>query len=91
MWRNIEACATKPLPGTSAAFQAAGSIQRLPDRIQARVGTMEVAGLVAKIIREDKPNKVNIDVGGLGVGVYDRLIEQGYGNVVYAVISRQAG
>ena len=46
---------------------------------------MEVAGLVAKIIREDNPDKVNIDVGGLGVGVYDRLVEQGYGNVVYAV------
>jgi hypothetical protein len=30
---------------------------------------MEVAGLVAKIIREEKPAKVNIDVGGLGVGV----------------------
>jgi hypothetical protein len=38
---------------------------------------MEVAGLVKKIIREDKPARVNIDVGGLGVGVYDRLIEQG--------------
>jgi hypothetical protein len=40
--------------------------------------TMQVAGLVAKIIRDDKPAKVCIDVGGLGVGVYDRLIEQGF-------------
>jgi hypothetical protein len=40
--------------------------------------TMQVAGLVAKIIREQKPAKVCIDVGGLGVGVYDRLIEQGF-------------
>ena len=40
---------------------------------------MEVAGLVAKIIREEKPVKANIDVGGLGVGVSDRLVEQGYG------------
>ena len=39
--------------------------------------TMEVAGWVSQIIREDKPAKVNIDVGGLGIGVYDRLIEQG--------------
>jgi len=38
---------------------------------------MEVAGLVAKIIRDDKPVKVNIDVGGLGVAVADRLEEQG--------------
>jgi hypothetical protein len=29
-------------------------------------------------MREEKPAKVCIDVGGLGVGVYDRLIEQGF-------------
>jgi hypothetical protein len=40
--------------------------------------TMEVTGRVARIIREEKPAKVNIDVGGLGIGVYDRLIEMGY-------------
>jgi hypothetical protein len=57
------------------------------EKIEARRGldTMEVAGLVAKIIREDKPVRVNIDVGGLGVGVYDRLVEQGYGSVINAV------
>lgn len=49
-------------------------------RIEKRHGldTMEVAGWVASILRDDKPAKLNIDVGGLGVGVYDRLIEQGY-------------
>jgi hypothetical protein len=41
------------------------------------LSTMEVAGLVAKIIREDRPDKVSIDVGGLGVGVADRLEKQG--------------
>jgi hypothetical protein len=46
---------------------------------------MEVAGLVAKIIRDDKPIKVNIDVGGLGVGVADRLEEQGCGDVINRV------
>jgi hypothetical protein len=40
--------------------------------------TMQVAGLIAKIMRDEKPAKVCIDVGGLGVGVYDRLIEQGF-------------
>jgi len=44
-----------------------------------------VAGLVAKIIREEKPAKVNIDVGGLGVGVADRLEEQGYGDTINRV------
>ena len=57
----------------------------LKDRNRRGLDTMEVAGLVAKIIREDKPVKVNIDIGGLGVGVYDRLVEQGYGDNVYAV------
>ena len=50
---------------------------RVIEKIESRRGldTMEVAGWVQKIIREDKPAKVNIDVGGLGVGVYDRLRE----------------
>jgi hypothetical protein len=39
------------------------------------LSTMEVAGWVAQIIRDDKPVSVNIDVGGLGIGCYDRLIE----------------
>ena len=39
---------------------------------------MEVCGWVQRVIREDKPDKVNIDVGGLGVGVYDRLLELGH-------------
>jgi hypothetical protein len=52
---------------------------RCIEKIESRKGmdTMEVAGWVQKIIREDKPAKVNIDVGGLGVGVYDRLYETG--------------
>jgi hypothetical protein len=44
--------------------------------------TIEVAGLVAKIIREAKPVKINIDVGGLGG---DRLEEQSYGDVIHHV------
>ena len=61
---------------TAIAFRRGHCIEK----IEARRGldTMEVAGLVASIIREHKPVKVNVDVGGLGIGVYDRLIEQGY-------------
>src|SRR5215831_8377300 len=40
--------------------------------------TMETTGWIARVIREDNPVVVNIDVGGLGIGIYDRLIEQGY-------------
>ena len=58
---------------TSIAFRRG----RVITKIESRRGldTMEVAGWVQKIIREEKPAKVNIDVGGLGVGVYDRLYE----------------
>jgi hypothetical protein len=37
--------------------------------------TMEVAGIVYQIIKAEKPKQVAIDVGGLGAGVYDRLVE----------------
>jgi hypothetical protein len=49
-------------------------------KIESRRGldTMEIVGWIGRIIREDKPAKVNIDVGGLGIGVYDRLIELGH-------------
>jgi hypothetical protein len=60
---------------TSIAWRRGRRIERVESR--RNLDTMEVAGLVKKIIREDKPARVNIDVGGLGVGVYDRLIEQG--------------
>jgi hypothetical protein len=49
------------------------------------MSTMEVAGWVANIIRKDCPEKLYIDVGGLGVGIYDRLVEQGHGDIVQAV------
>lgn len=47
--------------------------------------TMEVAGLLHLVIEQDDPKKVCIDVGGLGAGVYDRLVELGHGDVVYPV------
>ena len=40
---------------------------------------MHTVGTVARIIDTEKPDMVFIDVGGLGSGVYDRLIELGYG------------
>ena len=47
--------------------------------------TMEIAGWIASLIRKEKPAKVCLDTGGLGVGIYDRLVEEGHGNVVTAV------
>lgn len=61
---------------TAIAFRRGHCIEKIESR--RGLDTMEVAGLIAKIIRDGKPVKINIDVGGLGIGVYDRLIEQGY-------------
>ena len=44
--------------------------------------TMEVSGIVAKIIEREQPAKVFVDVGGLGAGVVDRLNELGYRNII---------
>ena len=48
-------------------------------------GTMEVAGVVHSMIKSDKPDQVAIDVGGLGAGVYDRLVELGHEDIVVPV------
>ena len=58
-------------------------------KIETRRGldTMEVVGWVGKIIREEKPARVNIDVGGLGIGVFDRLMELGHSRSVVQAIN----
>jgi hypothetical protein len=61
---------------TSIAWRKGRCIQKIESR--KGLDTMEVTGWIAKIIREEKPPRINIDVGGLGVGIYDRLIEQGH-------------
>ena len=60
---------------------------RAVTRVESRRGldTMQAAGWVKSIIDKDKPVVVNIDVGGVGAGVVDRLKEQGYGNQIEAV------
>jgi hypothetical protein len=47
--------------------------------------TMAVVGIVTRLIDEENPDKVFIDVGGIGAGVYDRLKELGYASKVIAV------
>lgn len=47
--------------------------------------TMQVVGIAAKIIQEEQPFKMYIDIGGLGAGIYDRLCEMGYRSIVVAV------
>lgn len=47
--------------------------------------TMEVVGIAVQLIKEHIPTKVCIDVGGLGAGVVDRLLELGYRDIVVPV------
>ena len=47
--------------------------------------TMTVAGEVARMINKIKPKAVFIDVTGLGAGIYDRLRELGYNDIVYGI------
>lgn len=47
--------------------------------------TMEIVGIVHEIIKNENPDKVFVDIGGLGAGIYDRLVELGLRNVVVAI------
>lgn len=50
-----------------------------------KLTTMEAAGWAKQVIDAEKPARMFIDTGGLGVGIYDRLVEMGYGEVVRPV------
>lgn len=52
--------------------------------------TMELAGVIANIIDNEKPYKVYIDVIGVGAGVVDRLHERGYWQVEGINVSNRA-
>lgn len=47
--------------------------------------TMEITGIVHRIIENEKPFRVCVDVGGLGAGVVDRLRELGHSDIVIPV------
>jgi hypothetical protein len=47
--------------------------------------TMEVTGIVHSLIEQHRPEKVFVDIGGLGAGVVDRLNELGHRDIVVAV------
>jgi hypothetical protein len=68
---------------TAIAWRRGHCITKIEKR--KNLTTMEVAGWIARIISDEDPAQVSIDVGGLGIGIYERLVEQGFGNVVNAV------
>lgn len=76
--------------------RAGGDFTRFIDRQGRRAGKimnevinsddlMEIAGRVARAIDEHDFQMTFLDVTGLGAGVYDRLVEMGYGYRVRAV------
>jgi hypothetical protein len=52
---------------------------------RSKLDTMESAGWCKQVLDSDRPARLFIDVGGLGAGIYDRLKEMGYGDIVRAV------
>ena len=54
------------------------------------LNTMEIVGLVRRIIDKEKPRKVCIDCIGIGAGIVDRLLELGYNQVEGVNVARSA-
>lgn len=50
---------------------------------------MHITGIIVNIINTEQPVKVFIDICGLGAGVYDRLKELGYGDIIVGVNSAE--
>jgi len=59
--------------------------QVLQFKTYAKLDVVQVAHLVAGLIAEYKPAKVCIDIGGLGAGVYDILVAQGFAALIVPV------
>lgn len=51
---------------------------------------METVGIIHTLIGEYHPAKVFIDICGMGVGVYDRLMELGHGDILVGVNSAKS-
>ena len=69
---------------TAIAWRRGHRIEKIETR--RNLDTMEIVAWLGKIITDEKPAKVNIDVGGMGVGIFDRIMELGHSrSVVQAV------
>jgi hypothetical protein len=55
------------------------------------IDTMDLAGIIKRIIEKEKPKRVCIDCIGIGAGTVDRLHELGYQDIVIGVnVARRA-
>jgi hypothetical protein len=67
----------------SMAFRRGRKVIKVENKL--KLDTMQGAGWAKQVIDTEKPSRMFIDVGGVGAGVYDRLIEMGYGEIVTAI------
>lgn len=61
---------------TSIAFRRGRTCHRI--EYHEKLDTMQIAGKLAEYWRDMSPDGMFIDKGGLGAGIYDRLIELGF-------------
>lgn len=50
-----------------------------------KMDTVELANKLTSIIKEDKPARIFLDMGNTGAGVYDILVDRGFGKIVRGV------
>lgn len=67
----------------SMAYRRGRKVLKIESR--QKLDTMQGAGWAKQVLDTEKPARMFIDVGGVGAGVYDRLVEMGYGRIVTAV------
>jgi hypothetical protein len=67
----------------SMAFRRGRCVLKVESK--SKLDTMQGAGWAKQVIDQHQPKRMFIDVGGVGAGVYDRLREMGYGDIVRAV------
>ena len=70
----------------SVAFRRGRKVEKVESR--AKLDTVAGANWVKQLIDEHKPVRVFIDVGGIGAGVYDLLVDWGYGDRAGAITDR---
>lgn len=71
----------------SIAWRQGRKVRKIESK--GKIDTVEGANWCRRVIDQDKPKRMFIDVGGQGAGVYDLLVDWGYGeegkNIVRAV------
>lgn len=67
----------------SMAFRRGRRVERIESKM--KLDTMAAAGWCKQVIDKEKPKRFFLDVGGVGAGIYDRLVEMGYGKIVAAI------